>query len=86
MSAKKVRKGYTIVGPNDPVRYGGMQYGQYTVPRQSLTSPVEIRDMLAAIAILTVAFSLVFFSGDFVANMGFALVIVVGGFFFHEMA
>lgn len=86
MSAKKIRKGYMIAGPQDSVRYDSMGYDLYTVPRHSFTSPVEIRDMLAAIAILTVAFSLVFFSGDFIANMGFALVIVVAGFFVHEMA
>jgi len=87
MCAKKVRKGYTIVGPQDPVRYDSMGYDLYPVQRHSITSPIEIRDMLAAIAILTVAFSFVFvISEDFITNMGFALLIVVAGFFVHEMA
>lgn len=87
MCAKKVRKGYTIVGPQDPVRYDSMGYDLYPAPRHSLTSPTEIRDMLAAIAILTVAFSFVFVSSDdLVTNLGFAFVIVVAGFFVHEMA
>lgn len=87
MSAKKVRKGYTLVGPEAPARYDSMGYDLYAVPRYSLTSPTEIRDMLIAIAALTIAFSFVFVSSDdLVTNLGFALVIVVAGFFVHEMA
>lgn len=64
-----------------------MGYALYPAPKHSLTSPTEIRDMLVAIAILTVAFSFVFTSSvDFVENMAFAFVIVVAGFFVHEMA
>lgn len=85
MSAKKVRKGYTIVGPQEPVRYG-TGYDLYTVPRHRLTSPIEIRDMLVAIGILTVAFSFVFFRSISLVDLGFAFVIVVAGFFTHEMA
>jgi len=39
MSAKKVRKGYTVVGPQEPIRYG-TGYDLYTVPRHRLTSPI----------------------------------------------
>jgi Zn-dependent protease len=85
MSAKKVRKGYTIVGPQEPVGYG-TGYDLYTVPRHRLTSPIEIRDMLVAIGILTVAFSFVFFRGISLVDLSFAFVIVVAGFFTHEMA
>jgi len=87
MCAKKVRKGHTIVGPDRPVSYGGMRYDAYAFPRHSLTSPTEIRDMLIAIAMLTVAFSFVFVvSEDLVTNLGFSLIIVVAGFFVHEMS
>lgn len=87
MCAKKVSKGYTIVGPDRPARYGSMGYELYAPARHSLTSPTEIRDMLVAIAVLTVAFSFVFeSSADLVTNLGFAFAIVVAGFFVHEMA
>lgn len=87
MCAKKVKKGYTVVGPQDPVRYDSMGYDLYAAPKHRLTSPTEIRDILVAIGILTIAFSIVLISSeDLVTNLAYAFVIVVAGFFVHEMA
>lgn len=87
MCAKKVKKGYTLAGPQYPYRCDSTGYDLYAVPKHSLTSPTEIRDIFVAIGILTVAFSFVFSSSeDRVTNLAYAFVIVVAGFFVHEMA
>ncbi len=89
--ARKVRKdeGYTVVEPRYSYSYDVSQYGHpYSRPKHRLTSPTEIRDIAAAIAILTVAFFI--FTGSSGHGVTFditaAALVVVAGFFIHEMS
>ena len=83
--------GYDMVEPKYSMSYsiGPSGYGVQR-PRYPLTSPVEIRDILAAVAALTVAFyfiiSLSYPENSWPTNLGIAALTVVAGFFIHEMA
>jgi Zn-dependent protease len=89
--AYKKRKGeYTIIEPQYSTSFTVSPYSQYTmVPRYKPTSFLEVRDIIAALVALTVAFSWIIYTPDgegFFYYLGFAAVIVVAGFFVHEMS
>ncbi|MBU0685255.1 MAG: site-2 protease family protein [Candidatus Thermoplasmatota archaeon] len=90
MAYKKRKDKYTIVDPQYSTSFTVSPYGQYaTMQRPAPTSFVEIRDIIAALLVLTVAFSWIIYSPDgkgFFHYLGFAAVIVVAGFFVHEMS
>lgn len=86
--ARKLNKGsYTIVDPSYSVTYT-LGHGYDMRPRHPLTSPTEIRDILAALGVLTVAFYLLIGRGsaDIPYYVGLAAVSVVAGFLLHEMS
>jgi Zn-dependent protease len=87
---KKRKDEYTIVEPQYSTSFTVSPYGQYTATqRPAPTSFVEIRDIIAALLVLTVAFSWIIYIPDekgFFYYLGFAAVIVVAGFFVHEMS
>jgi len=89
--ARKVRKDseYTIVEPRYSYSYDVSQYGHpYVRPKHRLTSRTEIRDIAAAIVILTAAFYIfIGSSGNGIwFDVGAAALVVVAGFFIHEMS
>jgi len=90
MAYKKRKDEYTIVEPQYSTSYTISPYGQYApVPKHKPTSSVEIRDIIAALVVLTVAFSWIIYVSDgkgFLYYLGFAAVVVVAGFFVHEMS
>ncbi len=91
MMARKMRKQeYAIVEPRYSYSYGVSPYGQPVArPRHRLTSQVEVRDIAAAIAILTVAFYFIIGAGgseSVLYYVGLAALTVVAGFFIHEMS
>ena len=90
MAYKKRKDEYTIVEPQYSTSFSVSPYGQYaTAQRHSPTSFIEIRDIIAALLVLTVAFSWIIYVPDdkgFFYYLGFAAVIVVAGFFVHEMS
>lgn len=87
---KKPKDEYTIIEPQYSTTYTISPYGQYaTVQTPPPTSFVEIRDIIAALLVLTVAFSWIIYVSDgkgFLYYLGFAAVVVVAGFFVHEMS
>jgi len=87
---KKRKDEYTIVESQHSTSFTVSPYGPYaTTQRPSPTSFVEIRDIIAALLALTVAFSWIIYVPDgkgFFYYLGFAAVIVVAGFFVHEMS
>ncbi len=87
--ARKLSKGeYTIVEPSYSVTYT-LDHGYGVRPKHPLTSPTEIRDILAALAALTLAFYLIIrgpSSSDVLRYVGIAALSVVAGFFVHEMS
>ena len=90
MAYKKRKDDYTIVEPQHSTSFTVSPYGQYaTIQRPAPTSFVEIRDIIAALLVLTVAFSWIIYVPDgkgFLYYIGSAAVIVVAGFFVHEMS
>lgn len=87
---KKRKDQYTIVEPGYSTTYTMSPYGRFgTAQRRPSTSFVEIRDIIAALLVLTVAFSWIIYSSDgkgYIYYLGFAAVVVVAGFFVHEMS
>ncbi|MFH1578901.1 MAG: site-2 protease family protein [Thermoplasmatota archaeon] len=90
MAYKKRKDKYTIVEPQYSTSFTVSPYGQYaTMQRPVPTSFVEIRDIIAALLVLTVAFSWIIYLPDgkgFLYYIGLAAVIVVAGFFVHEIS
>ena len=90
--ARKMRKDeqYTVVEPSYSYSYSVSPYGQPVArPRHKLTSLAEIRDIAAAVGILSVAFYFILRvdSGHGIAYYaGLAVLSVVAGFFIHEMS
>ncbi len=90
--ARKVRRDeqYTVVEPTYSYTYTMSPYGQAAQrPRHKLTSFTEIRDIAAAVAILSIAFYLILYIPNdrgipFYASL--AVISVVAGFFIHEMS
>ena len=87
--ARKVRRGeYTIVEPSYSTSYT-LDQGYPPRPRHPLTSVVEIRDIMAALAALTVAFFLLIRTGSSQSTMyllGLAALSVFAGFLLHELS
>jgi Zn-dependent protease len=88
--ARKVKRGeYTIVEPRYSTSYT-LDQGYAPRPRHPLTSVVEIRDILAALAALTLAFYLVIYGRgigpDTVRYLGLAALSVFAGFLVHELS
>ena len=88
--ARKVRSGeYTIVEPSYSTSYT-LDQRYDPRPRHPLTSAIEIRDILAALAVLTLAFYLVFYGrgigSDTLRNLGLAALSVFAGFLVHELS
>jgi Zn-dependent protease len=87
--ARKLKRGeYTIVEPSYSTSYT-LDQGYSTRPRHPLTSPIEIRDILAALGALTFAFYLIISRGthnSLVYNLGFAALAVFAGFLLHELS
>ena len=90
MAYKKRKDEYTIVEPQQSMSYTVSPYGRYAYPeRRRSTSFVELRDIAAALIALTIAFSWIIYSpgeNGFLYYLGFSAVIVVAGFFVHEMS
>ena len=90
--ARKVRRDeqYTIVEPSYSYSYSASPYGQpVTRPKHRLTSTAEIRDIAAAIGVLSVAFYLIFYVRDARGVLYYAVLAalsVLAGFFVHEMS
>jgi len=88
--ARKVKRGeYTIVEPSYSTSYTLDQ--RYSPrPRHPMTSVVEIRDILVALAALTVAFYLVIYGRgtgpDTLRFLGLAALSVFAGFLVHELS
>ena len=87
--ARKVRSGeYPVVEPSYSTSYTLDQ--RYSLrPKHPLTSPIEIRDILAALAALTLAFYLIIHgpSGtDALYYIGIAALSVFAGFLLHELS
>jgi Zn-dependent protease len=86
--ARKLKRGeYTIVEPSYSASYTLGQ--EYSPPRHPLTSVVEIRDILAALAALTVAFFLLIRTGSSQSTVylfGLAALSVFAGFLVHELS
>ena len=88
--ARKVRsEEYTIVEPSYSASYT-LNQGYSPRPRHPLTSIVEIRDILAALAALTLAFYLVIYGRgigpDTLRYLGLAALSVFAGFLVHELS
>jgi Zn-dependent protease len=89
--ARKVKRGeYTIVEPSYSTSYT-LDQGYSPRPRHPLTSPIEIRDILAALGALTVAFYLIInggfgFGKDAGYLLGLAALSVFAGFLVHELS
>jgi Zn-dependent protease len=88
--ARKVKRGeYTIVEPSYSTSYT-LDHGYAPRPRHPLTSVVEIRDILVALATLTLAFYLVIYGRgigpDTVRYLGLAALSVFAGFLVHELS
>jgi len=88
--ARKVKRGeYTIVEPRYSTSYT-LDQGYAPRPRHPLTSVVEIRDILVALAALTLAFYLVIYGRgigpDTVRYLGLAALSVFAGFLVHELS
>jgi Zn-dependent protease len=81
---------YTIVEPSHSYSHSVSPYGQPAArPRHKLTSPAEIRDIAAAVGILSIAFYLILRVDDgrgVAYYAGLAVMSVVAGFFIHEMS
>jgi Zn-dependent protease len=87
--ARKVKRGvYTIVEPSYSTSYTLDQ--RYALrPKHPLTSVVEIRDILAALAALTIAFFLLIRTGSSQSTvylLGLAALSVFAGFLLHELS
>jgi Zn-dependent protease len=86
--ARKLKRGeYTIVEPSYSASYTLGQ--EYAPPRHPLSSVVEIRDILAALAALTVAFFLLIRTGSSQSTvylLGLAALSVFAGFLLHELS
>lgn len=87
--ARKVRSGeYTIVEPSYTTSYT-LDQGYSPHPRHPLTSPIEIRDILAALGALTLAFYLIIHGSsgsDAIYYLGVAALSVFAGFLLHELS
>jgi Zn-dependent protease len=87
--ARKVKRGeYTIVEPSYSTSYT-LDQGYSPRPRHPLTSPIEVRDILAALAALTLAFYLIIHGpsgSDAVYYLGVAALSVFAGFLLHELS
>lgn len=85
--ARKVKRGeYTIVEPSYSASYT-LDQGYPPRPRHPLTSVVEIRDILVALAALTVAFFLIINDEKgTVYNLALAALSVFAGFLVHELS
>lgn len=87
--ARKLKRGeYTIVEPSYTTSYT-LDQGYSPRPRHPLTSAVEIRDILAALAALTVAFYLLIRVGSSQSTaylLGLAALSVFAGFLVHELS
>ncbi len=87
--ARKVRKDeqYTVVQPSYSYSF---TYGQPVArPKHRLTSFTELRDIAAAVGILSLAFYFVLYRNDgrgIPYYAGLAVLSVVAGFFIHEMS
>jgi len=90
--ARKMRKDeeYTVIEPRYSYSYDASQYVHpYTKPRYRLTSPTEVRDIAAAVTILTVAFYFILSAGgsrSIEYYVSLSALSVVAGFFIHEMS
>jgi Zn-dependent protease len=88
MARKLKRGGYTIVEPSYSTSFT-LDQGYMPRPRHPLTSVVEIRDILAALAALTVAFFLLIRTGSSQSTvylLGLAALSVFAGFLLHELS
>lgn len=88
--ARKVKSGeYTIIEPSYSTSYT-LDQGYSPRPRHPMTSVVEIRDILAALAALTIAFYLVIYGRgigpDTLRYLGLAALSVFAGFLVHELS
>ena len=87
--ARKVKRGeYTIVEPRYSASYT-LDQRYDPRPRHPPTSAIEIRDILVALAALTVAFYLIIYGGigkDTVYYLGLAALSVFAGFLVHELS
>jgi Zn-dependent protease len=89
MARKVKRSEYTIVEPRYSTSYT-LDQGYAPRPRHPLTSVVEIRDILAALAVLTLAFYLAIYGrgigADALRDLGLAALSVFAGFLVHELS
>ena len=88
--ARKLKRGeYTIVEPSYSTSYT-LDQRYDPRPRHPLTSAIEIRDILAALAALTLAFYLAIYRGgigsDTLRDIGLAALSVFAGFLVHELS
>jgi len=87
--ARKVKRGeYTIVEPSYSASYT-LDQGYPLRPRHPPTSVIEIRDILVALAALTIAFYLIIYGRigpDTVYYLGLAALSVFAGFLVHELS
>jgi Zn-dependent protease len=81
---------YDLVEPRYTVSYNyGPQSHSYRPQKLPLTSIIEIRDIVAAVAVLTIAFFWMDYGstgGDALYYLGLATLSVVVGFLLHEMS
>lgn len=81
---------HDLVEPRYSVTYDyGPRTSHAVVPKRPFTSPAEVRDIVAAIAVLTLAFFWIFYGGEgesALYYLSLAALSVVVGFFLHEMA
>lgn len=90
MAYKKRKVEYRIVEPSYSMSYTlGQRNWELAHPKSHLTSLVEIRDILAALAILTVAFEWIIYRPDgkgLFHYLSVAALVVFAGFLIHEMS